>query len=104
MVFVGISSRFGVEYANWLLFTTHTTGSCQMAETFRHSCQRPFDVAPSPQIAMATRSSPRFLYARAAPAACGYADGWFERYANMRATFQSPKCEVHAQSNVVSTP
>ena len=61
MVFVGISSSFGVEYAYWLLLTTHTTGSCQIAETFRHSCHRPLDVAPSPQMAMATRSSPRRL-------------------------------------------
>jgi hypothetical protein len=41
-----------------LLFTTQTTGSRKIAETFRDSCHRPFEVAPSPQIAIATRGSP----------------------------------------------
>ena len=42
-----------------------------MAETLSDSCHRPLEVAPSPQIAMATRGSLRSLYARAAPAATG---------------------------------
>ncbi len=71
MVGVGNSSSFGVEYAYRLLFTTQTTGRRYTAETFRASCQRPFEVAPSPQIAIATRGSPRRLYARAAPQATG---------------------------------
>src|SRR5207253_4570012 len=37
IVLTGNSNSFGVEYANWLLFTTHTTGRFQIAETFRHS-------------------------------------------------------------------
>ena len=53
------SSSFGAEYAKRLLFTTHTTGSCANADMLSDSCQRPFDVEPSPQIAIATRGSPR---------------------------------------------
>jgi len=65
------SSWFGVEYANWLLFTTQTTGSRWIADTLIASCHRPFDVAPSPQIASATFARPVRLYASAAPAAGG---------------------------------
>ena len=65
------SWALGVEYANWLLFTTQTTGSRCTAEVLIASCQRPFDVAPSPQIARATCGSPFSLYARAAPTATG---------------------------------
>ena len=52
------SSGFGVEYAYWLLFTTHTTGSWWTADQLSASCHRPFDVDPSPQIAIATRRWP----------------------------------------------
>ena len=66
------STGFGVEYANWLLFTTHTTGRRWIAEVLIASCQRPLDVAPSPQIASATRSvAERIWYASAAPTATG---------------------------------
>src|SRR6266542_2034545 len=57
----GNSMVFGVEYAHRLLFTTHTTGSLDTAETLRASCHRPLEVAPSPQIAMATLCSLRRL-------------------------------------------
>src|SRR4249920_64519 len=69
------SFAFGVEYANWLLLTTHTTGRRMTADVLIASCQRPFDVAPSPQIAIATRRSPLRWYANAAPQATGYAIG-----------------------------
>jgi hypothetical protein len=65
------SSGLGVEYAYWLLFTTQTTGSWWMAETFNASCHLPLEVAPSPQMPIATRASPRRLYASAAPQATG---------------------------------
>src|SRR5207244_10574784 len=90
IVLVGISSSFGVEYAHWLLLTTQTTGSRWMAETFTASCHRPLDVAPSPQMARATRSSPFILYASAAPAAGGYGEGRLDRTLNVFAPNQSP--------------
>jgi hypothetical protein len=70
---VGIANSFsfGVEYANWLLLTTHTTGSRKTDEVLIASCQRPLEVAPSPQIAIATRWEPSRWYARAAPHATG---------------------------------
>ena len=71
MVVVWNSTGFGVEYANWLLFTTHTTGSPKTADVLMASCQRPFEVAPSPQMASATRRSPARWYAKAAPTATG---------------------------------
>src|SRR6266498_2016111 len=77
----GNSMVFGVEYAHRLLFTT---------ETFRASCHRPFEVAPSPQMAMATLCSPRRLYASAAPHATGYEMGRWEITVNVCAPSQSP--------------
>ena len=70
---VGTANSFalGVEYANWLLFTTHTTGRRNTADVLRASCHRPFDVAPSPQIAMAMWPLPARWYASAAPHATG---------------------------------
>src|SRR5436190_1854153 len=90
MVGTGNSPEFGVEYAYWLLFTTHTTGRRRMPDTFSDSCHRPLEVAPSPQIASATRGSPRIWYASAAPAATGYAFGRFDSTVNVFDPDQSP--------------
>src|SRR5213080_943988 len=89
---VGTANSFalGVEYANWLLFTTHTTGRRNTEEVFRASCHRPFDVAPSPQIAMATWPLPARWYASAAPHATGYAIGRWDITAYVRWPYQSP--------------
>ena len=60
------------------------------AEVLIASCQRPFEVAPSPQIAIATRRSPLRWYARAAPTATGYAIGRWDITAYVRWPYQSP--------------
>src|SRR5512132_467936 len=90
IVGTGSSSGLGVEYAYWLLFTTQTTGSRWMADTFSASCHRPLDVEPSPQIAMATCGSPLCLYASAAPAAGGYAIGRCDITVHVLLPCQSP--------------
>jgi hypothetical protein len=54
-----------------LLLTTKTTGRRKTAAVLIASCHRPFDVAPSPQIAIATRPSPARLYVQPAPTATG---------------------------------
>src|SRR3712207_9423685 len=84
------SRLFGVEYAKPLLFTSHTTGSLNTADQLMASCRRPFDVAPSPQIAIATLPSPRRWYAHAAPTATGYAIGRCDMTVNVLLPCQSP--------------
>ena len=81
-------SLFGVEYAYRLLFTIHTTGSrVQIAETFSASGQCPFEVAPSPQIAIATFCSSFRRYASGGAAGGGICDRKVGHHGHVRCQF-----------------
>ena len=65
----------GVEYANWLLSITKTTGSRRTPAKFMDSCAVPWADEPSPSQPSATRGSPRTRNASAAPTATGRIEG-----------------------------
>ena len=72
-----------MEYANWLLSITNTTGRRRTPAKFIDSCAVPCAEEPSPIHPSATRGSPRTRNASAAPTATGRIEGRCEGPAKM---------------------